>query len=89
MKLDADQINSLRDAFRVAMLDWDVPVSVVFDAEDKTADVSFDLWGTKFKGTFALVGREWQTLGDCPHVISDRLAAWQWIAMKLHEKLTA
>ncbi len=87
--MTSDQINELRDTFRVAMLDWDVPVSVIFDTEDETAVVSFELWGTKFEDTLALVGREWQTLGDCPHVISDKLTAWQWIAMQLHNKLPA
>ena len=50
--MSADQINELRDSFRRAMLDWDVPVSV--NVADDYADVSFPLWGTKFEGCFHL-----------------------------------
>lgn len=85
--MTADQINELRDEFRRAMLDWDVPVGVTID--DDTANVSFELWGVKIEGGFYLDSGKWNDGGDCPHVISDKLTAWQWIAMQLHEKLTA
>lgn len=87
--MSADQINELRDTFRVAMLGWDVPVSVTI--EDDAANVAFELWGTKFEGSFYLTptGDEWKTSDDCPHYITNGESAWQWIAMKLHDKLTA
>lgn len=63
--MTADQINELRDTFRVAMMDWDVPVSVKID--DDYAEVSFELWRTKFEASFCLHNDTWQTLDDCAH----------------------
>lgn len=85
--MSADQINNLRDTFRVAMLDWDVPVSVTI--EDDTANVSFELWLTKFEGSFYHEKGKWANSHDCPHYITNGESVWQWIAMQLHEKLTA
>lgn len=85
--MTADQINDLRDTFRSAMLDWDVPVSV--KVEDDYAEVSFTLWRTKFEGSFWLEKDQWSDGEDCPHHITDHTAVWQWIAMQLHNKLTA
>ena len=85
--MSADQINELRDTFRAAMLDWDVPVSVTI--EDDTANVSFELWRTKFEGGFCLEKGRWSNGEDCPHYITNSESVWQWIAMKLHDKLTA
>lgn len=86
--MSADQINELRDTFRVAMLGWDVPVSVTI--EDNTANVTFELWGTKFEGSFEhMEDNEWSDGNDCPHYIKDSESVWQWIAMQLHDKLTA
>lgn len=87
MSPTADQINNLRDSFRRAMLDWDVVVSVKI--EDLYADVDFHLWGTRFEGTFTIIKNTWATLSDCPHEIKGSISVWQWIAMKLHEKITA
>ncbi len=85
--MTSDQINELRDTFRVAMLDWDVPVSVTID--DDTANVTFELWMTKFEGSFFPHHGKWANNHDCPHFITSRESVWQWIAMKLHDKLTA
>jgi hypothetical protein len=86
--MSADRINTLRDTFRVAMLDWDVPVSVTI--EDDCASVCFTLWGTKLEGSFEhLEDDEWSDGNDCPHYIKNTESVWQWIAMKLHDKLTA
>ena len=85
--MSADQINELRDSFRRAMLDWDVPVSV--NVADDYADVSFTLWGTKLEGCFYLDKGKWSNNHDCPHYITNRESVWQWIAMQLHDKLTA
>jgi hypothetical protein len=85
--MSADQINELRDTFRVAMLNWDVLVSIT--AEDDTASVSFELWTTKFEGSFYLEKGQWTNGHDCPHFITDSESVWQWIAMQLHNKLTA
>lgn len=84
--MDADQINSLRETFRRAMLDWDVPISVVL--EDDYANVSFELWGKSLSGTFDLENGIWQTLGDCPHSIDSLTSVWQWIAMQFHKQIT-
>lgn len=86
--MNADQINELKDTFRRAMLDWDVAVSVTIFDEDY-ADVSFKLWGTDIEGCFRLEKNKWVVGHDCPHYITNSTTAWQWIAMKLHEKLTA
>jgi len=82
-----DQINELRDTFRVAMLDWDVPVSVTIDEDEAT--VSFELWLIKFEGSFFLHDGKWTNDHDCPHFITNQVSVWHWIAMKLHNKLTA
>lgn len=83
--MTADQINDLRDTFRSAMLDWDVPVSV--KAGDDYANVTFTLWGTEFEGCFHLDHGKWNDNYDCPHYIERPSHVWIWIAMKLHEKL--
>lgn len=85
--MSADQINELRDTFRVAMMDWDVPVSVKII--DDMAKVSFELWRTQFQGSFYVVGEQWQTADDCPHSITNGESVWQWISMQLYDKLTA
>jgi hypothetical protein len=85
--MSADQINELRDTFRVALMLWDVPVSVTI--EDDAANVTFELWLTKFEGTFYPKGDEWKTSDDCPHYITNGESVWQWIAMQLHDKLTS
>ena len=79
-----NQINALRDTFRAAMLDWDVPVSITI--EDDTANVSFKLWRTKFEGNFNHVENDkWSDGNDCPHYIENSESVWQWIAMQLHD----
>ncbi len=83
--MTADQINALRDTFRVAMLDWDVPVSVTI--EDDYAIVRFTLWGTKLEGWFNLEKGQWSDGNDCPHYITNSESVWQWIAMDLHNQL--
>lgn len=67
------------------MLDWEVPVSVV--VINDLANVSFNLWGTEFKGGFHLLKDEWVDSKDFPHYITDSQSVWQWIAMQLHGKL--
>ncbi len=79
--MTADQINALRDIFRVAMLNWDVPVSVTI--------VRFTLWGTKLDGWFNLKKGQWSDGNDCPHYITNSESVWQWIAMELHNQLPA
>jgi hypothetical protein len=81
-----EQINELRDTFRSAMLNWDVPVSLTI--EDDAANVSFELWQTKFEGGFYLEKGQWSNGHDCPYFITDSESVWQWIAMHLHDKLT-
>lgn len=85
--MTSDQINELRDTFCRAMLDWDVPVSVTVD--DDAANVSFELWRTKIEGCLYLNEVVWTDGEDCPHLITDSESVWQWIAMQLHDKLTA
>jgi hypothetical protein len=85
--MTADQINELRDNFRVALLDWDVPVSVTI--EDDYAIVRFTLWGTKIEGWFQRHKNQWITNPDCPHAITGSTSVWQWIATHLHERLPA
>lgn len=81
--MNSDQINTLRDIFRVALLDWDVPVSVTIEHDH--AIVRFTLWGTELEGWFSLDHGKWQYNPDCPHYITNSLSAWQWIAMELHQ----
>lgn len=85
--MSADQINELRDTFRRAMLDWDVSVSIQV-IDETWVDLAFILWGTSIEGSFYLDGDQWSD-EDCPHYITNSTTAWQWIAMKLHNKLTA
>jgi len=85
--MNIEQINELRDTFRVAMLNWDVPVSITI--EDDAANVSFELWTTKFEGSFYLEKGQWTNGHDYPHYITDSMSVWQWIVMQLHKKLTA
>jgi hypothetical protein len=85
--MNIEQINELRDTFRSAMLNWDVSVTIT--AEDDAANVSFELWLTKFDGSFYLEKGQWTNDHDCPHYITDHKSVWQWIAMRLHSKLTA
>ncbi len=85
--MTSDQINDLRDTFRRAMLDWDVPVSANFT--DDEIDITFELWSTKFEGSFYCSDGKWTNGHDCPHFITNRESVWQWIAMQLHDKLTA
>ena len=81
-----EQINDLRNTFRVAMLDLDVPVYVEFN--DECADVSFELWGSDLSGSFQLdQNNEWGTLDDFPHTIDGGVAVWQWIAMQFHKMI--
>lgn len=85
--MTADQINELRDTFRLAVIDWDVPVSVTI--EHDCVNVAFELWGTKFEGDFYLAGEKWSNNHDYPHYTTNGESVWQWIAMQLHDKLTA
>jgi hypothetical protein len=85
--MTSDQINELRDTFSTALLDWGVQVSVKI--EDDAANVSFELWSTKFEASLFLHDGRWTNDYDCPHFVEDSESVWQWIAMHLHDKLTA
>lgn len=85
--INIDQANELRDTFRLAMIGWDVTVSVTI--EHDYANVTFELWKTKFEGAFYLVGEGWITDFDCPHYIINSETVWQWISMQLHDKLNS
>ena len=83
----SNTINNLRDLFRCALLDWDVPVSVKYCAEDELYTVRFILWGHTIEGEFTADSEdEWETLDDCPHRLEDSISVWQWVAMKLADK---
>lgn len=86
--MTSDQINELRDTFRVALMGWDVPVSAK-TVDTDTIDISFELWLTKFEGCFSIHSGEWSDGEDCPHYITNGESVWQWIAMQLHNKLPA
>lgn len=86
--MTSDQINELRDTFRVAMLNWDVPVSITV-ADEEMVYVTFELWKVKYDGSFYLSDGQWTNDFDCPHYITNGESVWQWIAMQLHDKLTA
>jgi hypothetical protein len=85
--MNIEQINELRDTFRAAMLNWDVPVSAKVSGDE--IDISFELWRVKFEGSFSLEKGQWNNGYDCPHYITDHESVWQWIAMHLYDKLTA
>lgn len=84
--MNADDINDIRDIFRDALLDWDVPVSVQV-VDENSVEVKFTLWGTFISGDFYLEKGQWSDGNDCPHFLDGETTVWQWIAMKLHEKI--
>jgi len=83
-----DDINLLEELFHDAMMDWDVN-PIVSRADEDTACISFELWGTLFEGDFIMSHGHIVTPDDCPHRIDNHESVWQWIAMQLHDKLTA
>ena len=83
----SDTINNLRDLFRSALIDWDVPVSVKYCDQDELYTVRFTLWGHTLEEEFAADSEQsWETLDDCPHRLTDLISVWQWVAMKLADK---
>ena len=84
------QREELQDLFRYAMLDWDVAVKVKRGCEPEYADVSFELWATKFEMEFAWnkLDECWQTIDDCQRQIYDCEDVWIQIAANLHDRLT-
>ena len=85
--MNYNQLTKIRDLFKDALLDWDVPVEVN-TTEDETAIVSFNLWMHDFEIELELTQNGWRHYdGDLPWPVTTQLEVWRLIAANLSNRI--
>jgi hypothetical protein len=82
-----NQLTTIRDLFKGALLDWDVPVEVN-TTEDQTAIVSFTLWMHDFEVELQLTENGWRNYDEyLLWPATTELEVWRLIAANLSNRI--
>ena len=85
--MNYNQLTKIRDLFKDALLDWDVPVEVN-TTEDETATVSFNLWRHDFEIELQLTENGWRNHDDALFwPVTTELEVWRLIAASLSNRI--
>ena len=85
--MNYNQLTKIRDLFKDALLDWDVPVEVN-TTEDETVIVSFTLWMHDFEIELQLTESGWRNYDDdLDWPVTTELEVWRLLAANLSNRI--